>query len=68
LGRDHGFRQAFPDLPAGVVKISVAMNTAARATSVTFLGADGSSLAISGAAFQQRLGLRSTYLSLVPTY
>ena len=62
-------RQDFPDLPAaGIVSISIATNPADRAASVTFLGADGSTVAISGPAFQQRLGLRSTYLSLAPTY
>jgi stage II sporulation protein D len=62
-------RQDFPDLPAaGIVSIDIATNPADRAASITFLGADGSSVAISGQAFQQRLGLRSTYLSLAPTY
>ncbi len=62
-------RQDFPDLPsAGIVSISIATNPADRAASVTFLGADGSTVAISGPTFQQRLGLRSTYLSVVPTY
>jgi stage II sporulation protein D len=62
-------RQDFPDLPsAGIVSISIATNPADRAASVTFLGADGSTVTISGPTFQQRLGLRSTYLSLVPTY
>jgi hypothetical protein len=35
---------------------------------VTFVGADGSHVDIDGYTFQQRLGLRSTYLSLTPTY
>jgi stage II sporulation protein D len=62
-------RQDFPDLPpAGIVDISIATNPADRATSVTFLGADGSTVQISGLTFQQRLGLRSNYLSLVPMY
>ena len=62
-------QQDFPDLPAaGVVSISISTNPADRASSVTFLGADGSTVAISGPAFQQRLGLRSTYLSLTPRY
>lgn len=61
-------RQAFPDLPAGVVQIRIATNTADRAASVTFLGADGSSIEVNGSTFQQRLKLRSTYLSLTPTY
>ena len=62
-------RDDFPDLPAaGIVSIAIATNSANRATSVTFLGADGSSVAIDGQTFQQRLKLRSTYLSLVPAY
>ena len=61
-------REDFPTLPPNVVAITVATNIADRATSVTFVGADGSSVTLDGSAFQQRLGLRSTYLSLAPTY
>jgi stage II sporulation protein D len=61
-------RAAFPQLPAGVVRIGVATNPADRATSLTFTGADGTTVDLAGPAFQQKLGLRSTYLSLVPTY
>ena len=62
-------RADFPSLPpAGIASIAIATNPANRATSVTFVGADGSSVVIDGQTFQQRLKLRSTYLSLVPAY
>lgn len=62
-------RRGFPDLPSvGIVSIRVATNTADRVSSLTFVGTDGSTVEIDGRSFQQRLGLRSTYLSLVPTY
>jgi SpoIID/LytB domain protein len=61
-------RSAFRDLPARIVNVTIARNAAGRASTVTFVGADGSQLQIGGYAFQQRLGLRSTYLSLAPVY
>ena len=61
-------RRSFPDLPPSIVNVSIATNPAGRATSVTFLGSDGSSLSVDGEAFQERLALRSTFLSLQPTY
>jgi stage II sporulation protein D len=59
---------AFPELPARLMNVTIARNTAGRVSTVTFVGADGSQLQIDGYTFQQRLGLRSTYLSLTPTY
>ena len=61
-------RTAFQELPTRIVNVTIARNSAGRASTVTFLGADGSHLQIDGYTFQQRLGLRSTYLSLTPTY
>jgi stage II sporulation protein D len=61
-------RTAFQDLPTRIVNVTIARNAADRASTVTFVGADGSHVQIDGYSFQQRLGLRSTYLSLTPTY
>jgi len=61
-------RTAFPGLPSAIAGIDVSRNGAERAATVTFVGVDGSSYAIGGRAFQQRLGLRSTYLTVSPTY
>jgi stage II sporulation protein D len=59
---------AFKELPARIVNVTIARNEADRASTVTFVGADGSQITIDGYSFQQRLGLRSTFLSLTPTY
>ena len=67
LGIDR-LRAAFHELPPRIVNVTVAPNEAGRASTVTFVGADGSQFQIDGYTFQQRLGLRSTYLSLTPTY
>ena len=67
LDVDH-LRAAFPALPARIVNVAIARNSAGRVSTLTFLGADGSQLQIDGYTFQQRLGLRSTYLSLTPLY
>jgi stage II sporulation protein D len=61
-------RAAFQELPTRIVNVTIARNEADRASTVTFVGADGSQVKVDGYAFQQRLGLRSTYLSLTPTY
>jgi SpoIID/LytB domain protein len=57
-------RKAFPELPAEVASVAVARNAGRRATSVTFAGADGSTVTVGGYAFQQRLGLRSAYYTI----
>jgi stage II sporulation protein D len=57
-------QKAFPELTAGVARVAVARNAGRRAAEVTFTGADGSTVTVDGYAFQQRLGLRSTYLSI----
>jgi stage II sporulation protein D len=67
LDVDH-LRAAFPALPASIVNVAIARNSAGRVSTLTFLGADGSQLQIDGYTFQQRLGLRSTYLSLTALY
>lgn len=61
-------RTTFTGLPARIVNVTIVRNEADRASTVTFVGSDGSQVAIDGYSFQQRLGLRSTYLSLTPTY
>jgi peptidoglycan hydrolase-like amidase len=61
-------RQAFPQLPAGVVRVGVTTNGGDRVSSVTFVASDGSSYQIDGTAFQQRLGLRSAYIELAASY
>jgi stage II sporulation protein D len=59
---------AFPGLPTRIVNVTIARNGAGRVSTVTFVGADGSQLQTDGYTFQQRLGLRSTYLSLTTMY
>ena len=61
-------RQAFPQLPAGVVHVGLTTNGGDRVSSVTFVASDGSSYQIDGRAFQQRLGLRSAYIELAASY
>jgi stage II sporulation protein D len=61
-------RTAFPGVPAGIAGVNVSRTRAERAAAVTFVGVDGSSYQVGGRAFQQRLGLRSTYMSVIPTY
>jgi stage II sporulation protein D len=61
-------RAEFPQLPAVVASVDVTRNGAGRVSTLTFVGADGSRFQIGGYAFQQKLGLRSTYLSLTPSY
>ena len=57
-------RKSFPELPAAVTSVSVARNAGRRVTTLTFTGADGSTVSIGGYAFQQRLALRSTYYEI----
>ena len=61
-------RQAFPQLPSGVVRVGLTTNGGDRVSLVTFVASDGSSYEIDGTAFQQRLGLRSTYIELAASY
>jgi stage II sporulation protein D len=61
-------RAEFPQLPALVSAIDVTRNDAGRVATLTFVGADGTRFDVGGYAFQQKLGLRSTYLSLTPSY
>lgn len=65
LSRLH---RAFPELPSALVAISLTRNASERAKSITFQGVDGSTFDVSGPAFQERLGLSSTYFSLSPAY
>ena len=57
-------RRLFPQLPPVVTGVSLSRNAGGRVTSLTFSGADGSAVSLGGYAFQQRLGLRSTYFAL----
>jgi stage II sporulation protein D len=61
-------RAAFPGVPSGIATVRVSRSGAERAATVTFVGLDGSSVPVGGRVFQQRLGLRSTYLTVTPTY
>ncbi|HJQ84664.1 MAG TPA: SpoIID/LytB domain-containing protein [Candidatus Binatia bacterium] len=61
-------RNAFPQLPAAITAVSLTRNAADRAVSLSFSGADGSVVQISGYAFQQKLGLRSTWFSVAPSF
>lgn len=56
---------AFPELPPDLTSVSIARSHAGRLQAITFVGADGAAVTIDGYAFQQRLGLRSTYLTTV---
>jgi stage II sporulation protein D len=59
-------RAAFPGVPSAIAGVTVSRNDAERAATVTFVGVDGSSYQVAGRAFQQRLGLRSAYLTVAP--
>src|SRR6266498_2620058 len=59
---------AFPGLPSTIAGVRLSRNSAERAATVTFVGIDGSTYSVGGRAFQQRLALRSTYLTVTPTY
>lgn len=61
-------RQAFPQLPTAVARVGVVTNSGDRVSTVTFVSSDGSSYTIDGTSFQQRLGLRSTYIELAASY
>ncbi len=61
-------RAAFPALPAAVVSIDVVRTNAQRVRTVSFRGVDGSTHEVAGPTFQARLGLRSTYFTVAPTY
>ena len=61
-------RAAFPQIPAGVLEIKIATNSAQRITMVSFVGQDGSVYQIDGTTFQQHLGLRSTFAELSASY
>jgi stage II sporulation protein D len=67
LGVD-ALRAAFPQLPSAIVGVTVALNAADRTASIAFAGADGSSVQIPGYVFQQKLGLRSTWFSVDPSF
>ncbi|HKI91576.1 MAG TPA: SpoIID/LytB domain-containing protein [Gaiellaceae bacterium] len=56
---------AFPQLPAHLMNVKIARSHAGRVQAITFVGAGGAAVTIDGYTFQQRLGLRSTYLTTV---
>jgi stage II sporulation protein D len=55
----------FPRLPRSIAAVTVVRNDAGRAARVVFTSTQGRSVALDGYVFQQRIGLRSTYLSSV---
>ena len=57
---------AFPQLPASVSGVRVVADASSRVESLIFTGAQGASARINGTLFQQRLGLRSTFLTVTP--
>ncbi len=57
-------RAAFPEIPSPLAGIDVARFSSGRASSLTFTGLDGSAFTVDGYTFQQRLGLRSTLLTV----
>ncbi len=61
-------RRAVGGVPAKVARVRVFRNDAARVTSIEFVRPNGSFFEVSGATFQQRLRLRSTYFELTPRY
>jgi stage II sporulation protein D len=56
-------RRAFPDVPADVTAVKATRNAGERVVELRFTGADGTEAAVSGYAFQQRFGLRSTFFT-----
>ena len=59
---------AFPNLPSHIIGVSLIRDHTGRAVQLEFTGADGTVVDIDAYSFQQRFGLRSTLLSLAPTY
>ncbi len=60
-------RHAFPQVPALVSGVSLVRNDGGRVTRLTFLGANGETISLGGYAFQERLGLRSTFFAVDAT-
>jgi stage II sporulation protein D len=57
-------RAAFPEIPSPLAGVDVTRFSSGRASSLTFTGLDGSAFTVDGYTFQQRLGLRSTLLTV----
>jgi stage II sporulation protein D len=57
-------RTAFPQLPEPITRAQVERQPSLRAQTVTLVAADGTRYRIPAETFQERLGLRSTYLSI----
>ncbi len=57
-------RAVFPGLPSPLTGIEVVRLASDRVASLTFNGLDGATFKVDGYAFQQRLGLRSTFLTV----
>jgi len=55
----------FPRLPRSIAAVTLVRNDAGRAARIVFTSTEGRSVALDGYVFQQRTGLRSTYLSSV---
>jgi stage II sporulation protein D len=57
-------RAAFPSVPNPLTGVDVARFASGRASSLTFTGLGGTTFTVDGYTFQQRLGLRSTLLTV----
>lgn len=57
-------RAAFPALPSPLTGVDVTRFASGRAASLTFNGLDGATFTVDGYTFQQRMGLRSTLLTV----
>ena len=57
-------RHAFPQVPALVSGVALVRNAGGRVTKLTFVGANGATVSLGGYAFQERLGLRSTFFAV----
>jgi stage II sporulation protein D len=61
-------RRALPALTADLSTVTLVRGADGRVTRLTFVAGDGTRATVEGYAFQQRLGLRSTYFSLAAEY
>jgi stage II sporulation protein D len=59
-------RRVFRQVPVNVSRIEIDRNSSDRVASLTFVGADRGRVTVSGPAFQEKLGLLSTYFELTP--
>jgi stage II sporulation protein D len=55
---------AFPELHGGLDSLNVSYDASKRVAAVRLSSTSGATIVVSGAEFQERLGLRSTYLTI----